>query len=127
MLGGMGIDRHIPFIRQGFECAHVIEMRVRHHNACRPAVCPKPRPGGAPDCRGRAGNSGIDQNPIPVTGLLDPDEDDVDDCQLPVCNVGNDLTGVVVAVEVGLRALGGGPGREWYLRHVGFSCTCASG
>src|SRR3954471_15841809 len=118
MLGRMGIDRHLPFIRQRFENADVIEVPMRHYDAGGPAVSSESGLGGRADGASRSGDAGVHQHPIAVAGVLETDEDDVDNRKLTIGDVSDDLPRAVVAVEVGLRVLRVGGRGKRDLRHV---------
>ena len=119
MLGLMRIDRDVPFVRQRLEHTDVIEMCMCHDDAGRAAVAAEPSLGGGADRRCGSGDAGVDQRPIAVTSAFAADEDHVDDRKLPVRHVGDDLSCVVVALEVEFGMLGLGCRRKRNLRHAG--------
>src|SRR3954451_5394154 len=73
---------------------------------------------GVPEAPSRSGDAGVHQHPIAVAGVLETDEDDVDNRKLTIGDVSDDLPRAVVAVEVGLRVLRVGGRGKRDLRHV---------
>ena len=84
----------------------MIEMAVRHHDRRGPGVGAEALFGGRADQPCGPEDAGVDEDPAAIAGPRRADEDDVDDGEPLVGEVGRKLMRAVVAHLVPLRVVG---------------------
>jgi hypothetical protein len=127
MLQPVSTDGYVPLGRERLERADMIKMPVGENDRGWTGALSKSCLRGGTYRGRRSCDAGIDQYPSTVSGIRRSEEDDVDDCDLAVSDMGRYLPRFVVADLVRFRMLGACALGNWNLTHCFFSTAGCTG